>query len=80
MYKSAKTMPWFILPSGLSPTNPVNYILVGVQPICPGTNRVCAINAVIGPGGFPVISGALKDQMIDALNMRTNHPNVLLKS
>ena len=72
-------MPWFILPSGSTATNPVNYIPVGVMPLCSGTNRVCAIDAAMS-GGYPIFSNGLKDEIINALNSRTNSPTVLLKS
>lgn len=72
-------MPWFILTLGSGANNPVNYILVGPMPTCPGANQICAINASLGSGGMPIITAGLKDEMVDALNMRTDYPNVLLK-
>lgn len=71
-------MPWFMLPPGLSASNPANYMLIGAQPTCPGANKICAINAALGTGGKPIISNSLQNEMIDALNMHTNYPNVML--
>lgn len=71
-------MAWFRLNSG-SPTNPNNYTLESGTPTdCIGTNQICAVQAADN-AGKPVLSPALKDQMIDALHFNTPSTNVQLK-
>lgn len=73
-------MAWFIYNSGAA-SNPTSYTLVGSTPTCPGANRICAIFADPDGGGFPILTTALRNNMIDALNSRTDIAgSVLLKT
>ncbi|NJI73196.1 hypothetical protein HCX49_08260 [Sphingobacterium kitahiroshimense] len=73
-------MAWFSL-TGSNPTQPSNYQLVGSTPPpgCSGTNQICAIQATDN-AGQPVLSAALKDEMILALHNRNASTNVQLKT
>jgi hypothetical protein len=74
----AKT--WFSF-TGTNPTLETDYTLVGSQPTCPGTDNICAIFADPDLSGTkPVITLALRNDMILALNASTDTTNVLLKA
>ncbi|GGH14624.1 hypothetical protein FAZ19_07315 [Sphingobacterium alkalisoli] len=72
-------MAWFSLnPSG-NPTQPNNYTLQSSQPSCSGEDQICALQANNNGSGQPVITDALKNEMIVALHSRTPSANVSLK-
>ncbi|MCW2258691.1 MULTISPECIES: hypothetical protein [Sphingobacterium] len=74
-------MSWFSLDSNGSPIDPNDYQLESTPPIgCDGTDQICAVQATPGPGNIPVLSAALKDEMITALHNRTASTNVKLRT
>jgi len=62
-------------------SDPLNYTIVGSQPTtCSGTNQVCAIFAP-NSGSNVMLTDAVQNDIIDALNSRTDIPGkVLLRS
>lgn len=74
-------MPWYKF-TGSNPTLASNYTLVEEEPQdCAGTPQyVCAIQAMDDGFNNPVISEALKDEIIIALNDAIPSANVLLKA
>ncbi|WP_144243337.1 hypothetical protein [Sphingobacterium sp. ML3W] len=73
-------MNWFKL-TGTDPSNPSHYTLVSSAPICIAPpQRLCAIYALNDGSGQPVITDALKNEMINALQNQVNTTNVLLES
>lgn len=74
-------MPWFQLDSGGSPTEPSDYTSAGTTPPsgCNGTDQICAVQTTTGPGNTPILSAALKDEMINALHTRSASTNVKLR-
>jgi len=74
-------MSWFSLnPSG-TPTQPSDYTLVSGTPSgCSGSNQICAVQANNNGSNQPVLTAALKDEMINALHSRTPSTNVQLKN
>lgn len=73
-------MPWFQLdPAGI-PTDPLDYTLEPNPTGCDGTNQICAVQANNNGSDKPVLSAALKDEMINSLHNRTASPNVQLKN
>lgn len=74
-------MAWFSLTPDESPTNPSNYTNVGnTRPTtCEGQDQICAIQANDNGSGQPVLTDALKNDMISALHNRANNSNVSLK-
>ncbi|MCS3556945.1 MULTISPECIES: hypothetical protein [unclassified Sphingobacterium] len=74
-------MAWFSLQPSGNPIQPSDYTLLTNPPTgCSGTNQICAVQATTGPGNTPVLSAALKDEMIEALHNRTASTNVELKN
>jgi hypothetical protein len=77
-------MSWFILDPTGSPTVSSDYTLVtGPNPPtgCNGTDQICAVQATPNSSGQePVLSAALKDEMINALHNRTASTNVKLRN
>lgn len=72
-------MNWFIL-TGTDPSNPTHYTLVATAPLCPAPpEKICAIHAMNDGNNQPVITDALKDEMINALQNQVNSTNVLLE-
>lgn len=77
-------MPWYsFTPIGatpFSPSDPNNYTLVGITPpTCPNPNNfICAIQANDNLGE-PIFTVALLQEMLTALNNRTETTNVLLR-
>lgn len=74
-------MAWFSLQPSGNPIQPSDYTLVGTNPPtgCDGIDQICAVQATTGAGNTPVLSAALKDEMINALHNRTASTNVQLK-
>ncbi|MBE8719954.1 hypothetical protein [Sphingobacterium pedocola] len=69
-------MAWFQF-TGSNPTEPADYTL-NPSPSCGGTDQICAVQAD-NAGGQPVLTEALKNEMIIALNNRNPSTNVQLK-
>jgi|GEM_PF-597105 len=75
-------MAWFSLQPSGNPIQPSDYTLLTNPPTgCSGTNQICAVQATPNSSGQqPVLSAALKDEMIEALHNRTASTNVELKN
>jgi len=77
-------MPWYKFTPGGATPNPSNrnqYTLYGgggFPPSCPGNIRICAIQAM-DSGGLPILTTALLNEIIQALENRNDSTNVLLK-
>ncbi|MGA6119570.1 hypothetical protein [Sphingobacterium anhuiense] len=72
-------MPWFqLLPNG-DLTDPNDYNLVGA-PNCSGLKYICAIQASADVNSKPVLTTALRNEMLRALQTKSNSTNVLLRS
>ncbi|PUV24574.1 hypothetical protein [Sphingobacterium athyrii] len=71
-------MAWFSL-TGPNASHPDSYTLQGSQPTCPGTERICAIQANADGNNKPIITTALYAEMVDALDTQTPSANVKLK-
>ncbi|MEN5055155.1 hypothetical protein [Sphingobacterium kitahiroshimense] len=73
-------MSWFSLDSNGNPINPNDYQLESTPPTgCNGSDQICAVQATDN-AGKPVLSPALKDEMITALHDRTPSTNVKLRT
>jgi len=76
-------MPWYVFTPGGSTPNPANrnqYTLFGMfPPSCPGNEKICAIQSM-DSGGLPIMATSLLNEIIRALENRTESTNVLLKS
>jgi hypothetical protein len=72
-------MAWFQLEPAGSPTDPQDYTLEPNPTGCIGTDQICAVQATDN-AGHPVLSAALKDEMINALHNRTASTNVKLRT
>ena len=60
------------------PLDPTSYTLVGPTPTtCAGANRVCALY-VNNVGGYPDLTCNLKEEIIYALNTRSDIPGKIL--
>ena len=73
-------MPFWFIFNGVPDlaSDPLNYTIVGSQPTtCSGTNQVCAIYANIA-NGIPILTDAVQDDIIEALNNRTDTPGKVL--
>lgn len=70
-------MATFQLNNPSNPGDPASYSL-GTPP-CLGNNQICTIEAP-NAGGVPTISNALRNEMLQALNTKTNTTNVKLKA
>ena len=75
-------MSWFSLDSNGNPINPNDYQLESTPPTgCNGSDQICAVQATPNSSGQqPVLSAALKDEMITALHDRTPSTNVKLRT
>lgn len=73
-------MAWFQLNTGGDPTIPSNYTPATGSPSCSGSGKICAVNANPGTGGNPVLTDALKNEMILSLHTGIAQPNVKLRS
>jgi len=71
-------MAWFSF-TGTNPNNPAHYTLVTSQPLCPGTEKLCAIQALNDGSNNPVISDPLQDEITQALQDGVPSTNVKLK-
>lgn len=73
-------MPVYQLNAGGDPTESLDYTQ-NSSPTCAfGTDKICSITANDDGNGYPVLTAALKDEMIRALHNRTpNIPTVNLK-
>ncbi|AIM37004.1 hypothetical protein KO02_10090 [Sphingobacterium sp. ML3W] len=68
--------------TGLNPSNPAHYTYItGTPPVCANpTQQMCTLQADNDGSGLPIITPALKDEMINSLQNQVNGPNVSLKS
>lgn len=67
--------------TGTNPSNPLHYTLASGTPSCPNpTERMCTLEAANNGSDKPIITPALKDEMINSLENQVNGPNVSLKS
>lgn len=68
--------------TGSNPSNPAHYTLVtGTLPTCPfPTQQMCTLQAMNDGSNNPVITDALKNEIINSLQNQVNGPNVSLKS
>lgn len=76
-------MNWFQYDGTGSATDPLNYYIVATLPACPGTGKVCVINAniqFIGGVMRPIITSALQTQITFALLTSTDFATVLLRN
>jgi len=78
-------MAWYLFTPPLTgtpnPSDPNQYTLNGdgsTPPVCPFNDTVCAIQAPDN-SGKPIISTALRQEIITAVNNKTESANVLLK-
>jgi hypothetical protein len=71
-------MEWFQL-TGSNPTQPSNYSPIG-SPSCLGEDQICAVQADNNGNNEPVLTEALKDEMIQALHDREPSANVQLRN
>ncbi|MEI2273054.1 hypothetical protein OHD16_12965 [Sphingobacterium sp. ML3W] len=73
-------MSWFSF-TGSDPSQPSHYTLVGdTPPSCATpTEQMCALQAA-NSAGSPVITDALKNEIINSLQNQVNGTNVRLKS
>ncbi|WP_293924792.1 hypothetical protein [Sphingobacterium sp. UBA6320] len=72
-------MAYFSLNTSGNPTDPQDYTLQGSQPTCLGEDQICAVQASNNGSNKPVLTEALKNEMIIALHSRTPSTNVSLK-
>lgn len=70
---------WFSRTGNLNPTSPSSYVKQSLQPSCSGSDTICAIFATVDTGDVPSLTGALKDEMILALDSGTSTANVKLR-
>ncbi|MDQ1150858.1 hypothetical protein QE382_002842 [Sphingobacterium zeae] len=70
-------MALFQLNDPSDPGNPDSYS--AGSPGCSGNNQICTIDAP-NVGGKPDITEDLRNEMLEALNTRTNTSHVTLKS
>lgn len=68
-------MSWFQLSPGGNPTEPTDYAPAGT-PACTGSGKICAVNANPDASGDPLLTDALKNEMILALHTGSAQPNV----
>ncbi|MFB2121227.1 hypothetical protein [Parapedobacter sp. 2B3] len=68
---------WFKYNSGPA-TNPASYTEQTGTPSCGGDDLLCAIFAEDDTTGHPVLTQALKDEMLDAIAQGAPDTNVLL--
>jgi hypothetical protein len=73
----AKT--WFLF-TGSTPCLPTDYMLVGSQPSCPGSDQLCAVFADPDGTGRPIITPSLCCDISWALNHGVDTMNVLLRA
>lgn len=72
-------MAWFSY-TGADPSQPADYTLLPGSPSCTGSpESMCALQAMNDGSNNPVITDALKNEIIFALENQTNRPNVQLK-
>ncbi len=72
-------MAWFSF-TGTNPSEPSHYSLVSTQPTCTGAQSVCAIQANDDGDNNPILTNALKNEMIQALNDGVSSTNVKLRT
>lgn len=72
-------MAWFEL-TGSSPIAPNDYTLRTSPPSCGGQDQICSVQASNNGSDKPVLSAALKDEMITALHFGTESTNVKLRN
>jgi len=75
-------MPWYVLrvaPPG-NTANPADYLRVHRKPVCPGSRRLCAIQAQDDGFNHPVITYTLLAEMATALHQSRETANVCLRS
>lgn len=73
-------MAWFNY-TGTDPSQPSHYTLIAGTPTCAvPTQQMCALQAMNDGGGNPVITDALKNEIIFSLQNQVNNTNVRLKS
>lgn len=63
-----------------NPNSPSSYAKAHQAPVCIGTQQVCSIYAQVDNNNFPVITEALSNEIITALNTHTPSANVKLRS
>ncbi|WP_400263132.1 hypothetical protein ACFX5U_08710 [Sphingobacterium sp. SG20118] len=66
--------------TGSNPSNPAHYSLASGSPCGIVTEQMCTLEAAKDANDKPVITNALKDEMINSLQNQVNGPNVSLKS
>jgi len=73
-------MAWFSL-TGSDPSQPSSYTLSTGIPTCSGpSEQMCALQAANNGSDKPVITDALKNEIINSLQNQVDGPNVHLKS
>lgn len=72
-------MPWFQLIASGNPLERNDYNIIG-GPSCSGPNHICAIQAIANASNKPIITQALKDEMLLALHYRNSSTNVQLRT
>ncbi|MCW2259597.1 MULTISPECIES: hypothetical protein [Sphingobacterium] len=73
-------MSWFNF-TGSNPSNPAHYTLLPGTPSCNApTQQMCALQAMNDGAGNPVITDALKNEIINSLQNQVNGVNVNLKT
>lgn len=71
-------MSWHQLNTNGDPTNPFDYSPTGT-PACSGSGKICAVNANPNAAGQPILTDALKNEMIQSLQTGIAKPNVKLR-
>lgn len=74
-------MSWFPF-TGSDPSNPTQYAApVSTPPSCTGPpEQICALQASADANNRPIITDALKNEMINSLQNQIDGPNVHLKT
>lgn len=66
--------------TGTNPSNPLHYTLATTPPTCTTpTEQMCTLEAANNGSDKPVITDALKNEMINSLQNQVNGLNVTLK-
>lgn len=72
-------MAYFEL-TGANPIDPSDYTLRTSLPGCGGVDQICAVQATNNGNDEPILTAALKDEMITALHTGDESTNVKLRN
>jgi len=73
---------WFLRISGANPNLPGSYLTPPTSNPsgCPGTGKICTVDAEVDENGAPIIDDVLLSEMSLALQSGTDRPRVLLRA